>query len=420
MRVGIRQKIHSGTSMAEPIPASHPGSILVINAGSSSLKFALFRVGDPPVPVTHSVIDRIGLPDSVMVVTDVLTQQQKRHTVDVPNHRVTVKLLMEWLAQNVGMENLRALGHRVVHGGLRFSRPERVTDDMLAELRRISPYDPEHMPSEINFIEAFSQRSPTLPQIACFDTAFHYGMPPVARLLAIPRRYNSAGVQRYGFHGLSYAFLMKELVRVGKKGEASGRIILAHLGNGASMAAVKEGQPRDTTMGFTPASGLPMSRRSGDLDPGLISYLAHTEGMTVERFHQMVNTESGLLGVSERSSDMRGLIEFEQSDPRAAEAVELFCYQARKGIGALAAVLGGLDSLVFSAGIGEHAPVIRARVCDGLEFLGVNIDHPRNEANGPIISIDGSPVTVRVIHTDEEREIADSVMHVLSQSITNG
>ncbi|MBX3327067.1 MAG: acetate/propionate family kinase, partial [Nitrospira sp.] len=305
------------------------------------------------------------------------------------------------------------------HGGAMFSRSDRVTRDMLAELRRLSPYDPEHLPSEIDLIDALAQRHPSLPQIACFDTAFHRGMPQVARLLPIPRRYGKAGLQRYGFHGLSYAFLMKELARVGNPGEASGRLVLAHLGNGASMAAVKEGLPVDTTMGFTPASGLPMSRRSGDLDPGLISYLAQTEGMTVERFHKMVNAESGLLGISELSSDMRDLLAQEHRDPRAAEAVELFCYHVKKAIGALAASLGGLDTLVFTAGIGEHAPVIRARICTGLEFLGVAFDKDRNEAGAPVISTTDSKVTVRVMHTDEEREIAQSVVHVLN-SIPNG
>ena len=393
--------------------------ILVINAGSSSLKFALFRAVDPPAPVTHGVIDRIGRPDSVLVVNDVLTQRVERQAVHVPTHRGSVELLMEWLAQNVGMEYLRAVGHRVVHGGPRFSQPERVTAEMLAELRHISPYDPEHLPSEIALIEALCQCNPNLPQIACFDTAFHRGMPRVAHLLPIPRRYETMGLQRYGFHGLSYAFLMKELERVGKNGEANGRIILAHLGNGASMAAVKNGQPLDTTMGFTPASGLPMSRRSGDLDPGVISYLARTEGLTVEQFHQMATTESGLLGVSGVSSDMRDLLKHEHSDLRAAEAVDFFCYRVKKEIGALAAVLGGLDTLVFTAGIGEKAPVIRARICAGLEFLGIHIDHPRNEANEAIISKADCSVTVRVLHTDEEREIAESVMQVL-RSTTNG
>jgi acetate kinase len=283
----------------------------------------------------------------------------------------------------------------------------------MEELQRLSPYDPEHLPAEIALIEECVKRYPRLPQVACFDTAFHRDMPNVARLLPIPRRYEKQGLQRYGFHGLSCSFLMKELSRVGREGEANGRIILAHLGNGASMTAVKDGKSIETTMGFTPASGMLMSRRSGDLDPGLVSYLARTEGMTVEQFHRMANSESGLLGVSEISSDMRDLLKEEGNDLRAAEAVALFCYQAKKTIGSVAAALGGLDTLVFSAGIGEHAPVIRARICDGLGFLGIAVDRVRNEANAPVISKEGTSVTVRVIHTDEEREIAESVVRLL-------
>ncbi|MDH4301679.1 MAG: acetate/propionate family kinase, partial [Nitrospira sp.] len=237
------------------------------------------------------------------------------------------------------------------------------------------------------------------------------------RLFAIPRRHEKLGLQRYGFHGLSYAFLMRELERVGTPHEINGRVILAHLGNGASMAAVHNRRAVDTTMGFTPTSGLPMSRRSGDLDPGLVAYLARTEGMGVDAFHRMVNTESGLLGVSETSSDMRDLLKEEQNDIRAAEAVGLFCYQVKKNVGSLAAAMGGLDTLVFSAGIGEHSPVVRARICEGLEFLGIVIDPTRNEAGEAVISKEGSRVTVRVIHTDEESEIAKSVMEMLGAGL---
>lgn len=394
--------------------------ILTANGGSSSLKFALFSTAQPLVRLASGMIDRIGFPESVMMVAIASNGQSEQWPVKVSTHAASAAVLMDWVDRNVGLGKVRAIGHRVVHGGRKYSRPESVTSELLAELRRISPYDPEHLPFEIVLIEAFSARTPTLPQIACFDTAFHRDMPRVARLLPIPRRFEKLGVQRYGFHGLSYAFLMKELARVGKKDEADGRIILAHLGNGASMAAVKEGRPIDTTMGFTPTSGLPMSRRSGDLDPGLVSYLARTEGMSADRFHKMVNTESGLLGVSEISSDFRDLLAQERSEPRAAEAVALFCYQIGKWIGALAAVLGGLDTLVFSAGIGEHSPVVRSRSCAGLKFLGIVVDDARNDANEPVISKEGSPVTVRVIHTDEEREIAEAVIHVLDDPQGNG
>lgn len=387
--------------------------ILTINGGSSSIKFALFRTVDLSVPVTRGMIDRIGLPNSEMLVTDAATQQSSRRAVHAPDHRACVGFITEWLEQQVGIGRLCAVGHRVVHGGRTYSRPERVTPELLAELRRLCPYSPDHLPAEITLIESFCRHDSTLSQVACFDTAFHRDMPRVARLLPIPRRYEKLGIQRYGFHGLSYAFLMRELARVG--GPAEGRVILAHLGNGASMAAVKNGQAMDTTMSFTPASGLPMSRRSGDLDPGLVSYLARTEGMTVEQFHGMVNAESGLLGLSELSSDMRDLLKQEQHDSRAAEAIGLFCYQAKKWIGALAAALGGVDSLVFSAGIGEHAPAIRARICSGLEFLGIVIDELANEANQPVISSEESRVRVRVISTDEEREIAESVVRLLGK-----
>lgn len=397
--------------MNRPDPSSF---ILTINGGSSSIKFALFRDTDSSAPVARGMVDRIGLSHSEMLVTVTATQQPSRRTVHAPDHRTCVGFITEWLEQQVGTGHLRAVGHRVVHGGRTYTRPERVAPELLAELRRLCPYSPEHLPAEISLIESFHRYDSTLTHVACFDTAFHRDMPWVARLLPIPRRYEKLGIQRYGFHGLSYAFLLRELKRVGVPGEAEGRIILAHLGNGASMAAVKNGKALDTTMGFTPTSGLPMSRRSGDLDPGIVSYLARTEGMTVERFHRMVNTESGLLGVSEVSSDMRDLLKQERSDPRAAEAVGLFCYQARKWIGALATVLGGLDTLVFSAGIGEHAPAIRARICAGLEFLGIVINEPANAVNHTIISAENSRVRVRMIPTDEEREIAESVALLLN------
>lgn len=351
-----------------------------------------------------------------MIVTDELNGRSQRWSVDALTHAVCSGLLIEWLEQHVGLRNIRAVGHRVVHGGPKYSRPEPVTSELLEELRRISPYDPEHMPAEIGFIESFTGCCPDVPHVACFDTAFHGDMPRVARLLAIPRRYEKRGVRRYGFHGLSCAYLMKELARLGGDGEANGRVILAHLGNGSSMTAVKKGKSLDTTMAFTPTAGLPMSRRSGDLDPGIVSYLARTEGMSADQFHRMVNTESGLLGISELSSDMRDLLRQEDRDQRAAEAIAFYCYQSRKTIGSLAAALGGLDTVVFSAGIGEHSPVIRARICDGLEFLGIELDRERNEANRSVISKQGSRATVRVIPTDEESEIAASVLKLMGET----
>jgi acetate kinase len=400
--------------MTKSHSATGDGSILAINGGSSTLKFALFGFADPPVRELSGMIDRIGSQDGTLVWTKGAGPAERR-TVRAPDHVACIESLMACLKDALARHPLRAIAHRVVHGGRRYRDPQRITPVVMEELKRLSPFDPEHLPAEIGLIEAFGHRYPDLPQVACFDTAFHRDMPRVAYLLPIPRRYDSAGVQRYGFHGLSYAYLMKELARIGGPQEAEGRVILAHLGNGASMAAVRDGKSLDTTMSFTPTAGLPMSTRSGDLDPGLVSYLARTEGMTVEGFHTMVNTQSGLLGLSETTADMRDLLAREGSDVRAAEAVALFCYQAKKWIGAFAAVLGGLDTLVFSGGIGEHSPIIRARICDGLGFLGIVIDEARNKASEPIISKKESGVTVRVINTDEETEIAGSVYRLLRE-----
>jgi acetate kinase len=387
--------------------------LLTVNGGSSSLKFAVFRVARPPVRVSAGRIERIGLPGSMLIVTDPTTGTTTRRAVHAPDHAACVPTLVELLDEPGRAGTLQAIGHRVVHGGRRYRAPERVTPEMLVELRRLSEFDPEHLPAEISLIEAFAARDPELPQVACFDTAFHHAMPRVAKLLPLPRRYDAQGVQRYGFHGLSYAFLMKELGRRLGPAAAGGRVILAHLGNGASLAAVRDGRPMDTTMGFTPTAGVVMSTRSGDLDPGLVAYLARTDGMTPEAFHRMVNAQSGLLGVSETSPDVRDLLAREASDVRAAEALALFCYHVKKWIGALAAVLGGLDTLVFAGGIGENAPVIRARICDGLGFLGVDLDTTRNDRNDTVVSTDGGRVTVCVLKTDEEREIADAVCTVL-------
>ena len=391
------------------------GFILTINGGSSSLKCSLFHVESPPTRVLSCKVDRIGFPEGTMTLMDVAGGVSERRTIQAVQHKDCVGPLMTWLEQKRAMTDLLAIGHRVVHGGPRYREPQRLTPEVMDELRRLSPCDPEHLPAEIELIETLSRRYPTLTQVACFDTAFHRDMPRVARLLPIPRRYDDAGVQRYGFHGLSYAYLMKELRRIAPH-TAQGRVILAHLGNGASMAAVCEGNSMDTSMGFTPTAGLPMSTRSGDLDPGLLSYLSRTEGMTVEQFHAMVNQQSGLLGLSETSSDLRDLLASERHDPRAAEAVALFCYQAKKWIGSFTAALGGLDTLVFSGGIGENSPVVRARICEGLGYLGVALDEAPNRTGAAIISKEGSGVIVRVIPTDEESEIASSVLQLLDQT----
>ncbi len=387
--------------------------ILTINGGSSSIKFALYQVGKTLERGLYGSIDRIGLSGTNLTFNYPAKSHQDSKHLASSDHKSAVNFLIGWLEEQNDFELVWAVGHRVVHG-MKHTVPELVTQDLLDELHYLKPYAPDHLPSEIELIEAFRQRYPKLPQLACFDTAFHCDMPRVAKLLPIPRRYEAKGVQRYGFHGLSYAYLMEELVRLHDPAAKTGRVILAHLGNGASMAAVRGGKSIDTSMGFTPTAGFPMSTRSGDLDPGLVNYLAHTEQMTASQFHQMVNHESGLLGVSEICSDIRDLLELEASDVRAAEALALFCYQTKKWIGSFAAALGGLDTLVFAGGIGENAPLIRERICDGLGFLGIELNGKRNAEHAPQISSDAGRVKVRIIRTDEALMIARSVADVLN------
>jgi acetate kinase len=387
--------------------------ILTINGGSSSIKFALFEVSDSLPRLVEGAIDRIGMPDATMRVRGLEDDGTSSRSLMAPDPTAAVGALMDWVAGHTGQDALAAVGHRVVHGGPKYAEPQRITVEMLEELHRLSALDPEHLPEEILLTEAFHRRFPAVPQVACFDTAFHRDLPRVARLLPIPRRYEAQGIRRYGFHGLSYAFLLEELDRLAGAVAARGRVILAHLGNGASLAAVRDGRPVDTSMSFTPTSGVPMSTRSGDLDPGLAGYLARTEGMTGEQFDAMVTSRSGLLGISETTGDMRDLLRCEANDTRAAEAVLLFCYQVKKWIGAFAAALGGVDTLVFSGGIGESAPAIRARVCDGLQFLGIELDEERNRASEGVISAPAGRVSVRVIRTDEERMIAKTVCRLL-------
>jgi len=286
---------------------------------------------------------------------------------------------------------------------------------LLLELRRLAPLDVEHLPAEISMVEALRRRAPSLPQVACFDTAFHHTMPRVARLVPIPRRYEDRGVCRYGFHGLSYAYLLEELERIAGPTAARGRVVMAHLGSGASLCAANEGRSIDTTMGFTPTSGIPMGTRSGDLDPGVLLHLVRAEGMSVDALEELLNKRSGLLGVSDTSPDMRDLLAREETDPRTAEAVALFCYQAKKAVGALAAALGGIETLVFAGGIGERSALVRARITAGLEHLGVHLDPARNAVGAPILSADGSPCTVRLIPTDEELIIARETLRVLHE-----
>ena len=388
--------------------------ILTLNGGSSSIKFALYQTNEPQKRLLSGNIDRIGLPDSKLTFANEKENKKDTLKIKASDHRSAANFLIDWLEKQIDFSLIFGIGHRVVHG-MHHSSPEIITHELLDELHRITPYDPDHLPAEIELIEVFRQRHPKIPQVACFDTAFHQTMPRVAKLLPIPRRFDEKGIQRYGFHGLSYSYLMEELARVAGPEAAKGRVILAHLGSGASLAAIKNGKSIDTSMGFTPASGIMMGTRPGDLDPGVAWYIIKSEQLTPKQFNHLINHESGLLGISETSSDMHDLLALETKDIRAAEAVSLFCYQAKKWIGAFAAALGGLDTLVFAGGIGENAPAIRSRICEGLEFLGIELNTKQNEANAPVISTKKGKAVVRVIHTDEEEMIAKTVHKIINQ-----
>jgi acetate kinase len=370
-------------------------NILTLNAGSSSVRYALFSSGCLPQRVLDGKMERLGAEDPDTTAKRVVAEVAAKASLSAPD----------------------AIGHRVVHG-LMHTQPERLSNSLIEELRRFSAFDPEHLPREIEIIEAMGRQYPNVPQVACFDTAFHRGMPTVATMLPIPRRYFAKGVQRYGFHGLSYTYLLEELKRLGDPAAMKGRVILAHLGSGASIAAVLDGKSIDTSMGFTPTAGLVMSTRSGDLDPGLMSYLAKAESMSADAFQILVNHESGLAGISETSADVRDLLQRESTDPRAAEALAIFCYQAKKWVGAFAAALGGVDTLVFAGGIGENSAQVRRRICEGLQHLEIEIDASRNQSHDSRIS--SGRVAVRVIRTDEESVIAELTARLLGLETEEG
>ena len=393
--------------------------ILAINAGSSSIRFALFAEGAPPARVRGGKIDRIGHRDAELSMTERdAGATPTRAGLNGSSFASAVDGLLTWLQSQDWLGEVESVGHRVVHG-MAHTAPQRATGELLDELKRFRVLDPEHIPQEIQLIEAFRDRLPQLPQVLCFDTAFHRDMPRHSRLLPIPRRYDAAGIRRYGFHGLSYTYLMQELARLRDPCAARGRVILAHLGSGASLAAVRDGHCIDTTMGFTPTGGLMMGTRSGDLDPGTLIYLADSESMDAAALRRMLNHESGLKGISETSADIRDLLKREAGDVRAAEAIDLFCYLARKAIASFAGALGGLDTLVFAGGIGENSPDIRARICTDLAFLGIGLNAPRNARNADVISNDAdSAVRVRVIRTDEESVIAQLTAQVLGAGTT--
>ena len=396
-----------------PGAPDQPDCVLTVNTGSSSLKVALFALLQDTTMVAAAEVERIGLPGSLLRVTSVRDGSASEHGTDAPDHPAALRAVMEWLGRSGHDRAFKAVAHRIVHGGHRYRDPRTITVSVLDDLRALIWIDPDHMPQALAAIQTISESHPGIPQIACFDTAFHRALPRVAQMYALPRRFWDAGVRRYGFHGLSCEFIIHELSRVAPEAAAR-RVVIAHLGNGASLTAVRDGLSVETTMGFSPTGGLVMSTRSGDLDPSVLLYALQREGMSPEAISRLVNHEAGMLGVSETTHDMRDLIEREATDSRAADAVALFCYGVRKDIGALVATLGGLETLVFTAGIGAHAASVRARICAGLSCFGIEIDAGRNAAHAPVVSRDGGAVVVRVMETDEDRMLAGHARRVLS------
>lgn len=395
------------------MPNQTARQILTINTGSSSLKVALYEGGREETRILSGEVERIGVPEGRFRLTDAHGATLIDQGGDLPDHGAALGAALAGLRRFRPELDLDAVGHRVVHGGIHYSEPQRVTPELIAALRELIPIAPDHMPQAVQAIQAAVEAYPGLPQVACFDTAFHRHMPRTAQLYPLPHHLADEGVVRYGFHGLSYESILRELRALAPR-EAEGRVVIAHLGNGASMAAVRGGIGIDTTMGFTPAGGLMMGTRPGDLDPGVLLYLLVERKLTPAAVNDLINRQAGLLGVSGIGADMRDLLEKEATDARAAEAITLFCYQARKYLGALVAVLGGLDTLVFTGGIGEHAPSVRLRICEGLDFLGIRIDPDRNAAHAPAISREGGPVTVRVLRTDEDLMIARHTSELLT------
>jgi acetate kinase len=395
-----------------------PSGILTINVGSSSLKFAIYRMGRTATEVDLMLsgkLERISASGGRFVAHDNHHVDLVDRQIELPNYEAALKTMLGWLKSVPQGQELHAVGHRMVHGGRQYVRPQLVTPALFQALRDLIPLAPDHLPQEVEAIEVLHRLHPNLKQVVCFDTAFHRTMPRVAQLYGLPMKLAEDGIIRYGFHGLSYEYIVQELGRQ-TAGRAMGeRVIVAHFGNGASLAAIRDGKSVDTTMGFTPIGGIVMSTRSGDLDPGVLLYLLQEKGYTPSQVNELVTRKAGLLGLSGISSDMKDLLASEKRNAFAAEAVSVFCYQAQKYIGALTAALGGLDTLVFTGGIGENAPSIRQRICDGLGFLGIRLEPAKNDSNAAVISVKDSEINVRVIPTNEELMIAQHTSEVCRQ-----
>lgn len=393
-------------------------NILTVNAGSSSIKLDVLRAGAANDDNKHhlsAVITGIGQARAVLTTKDG-NHEPEQIVLDRSERSNAISTLTSWLREIVDHHEIAAIGHRIVHGGPKHSTPELITVELIEDLKKYINFDPEHLLIALELIGVMRQQFPEIPEVACFDTNFFRDLPKIAQLLSIPRKYQAEGLRRYGFHGLSYTYILGEFRRIAGDAAANGRVIIAHLGSGASLTAVKDGKPIDMTMSFTPASGIIMSSRSGDVDPGIARYLQAEYGMTLEEYNQMVNFESGLLGVSELSADMYTLLQAQATNEYAADAVNLFVYQVKKAIGALATTLGGVDSIIFSGGIGEQSSELRGRILVGLNFLGIELNPDGNQQHAECISSPASAVGIHVIKTNESRVIITQVIETINLS----
>ena len=382
-------------------------NILAVNAGSSSIKFGLFSSADPIEQIFEGGITGIGTVAAAFKVCATTAGDTFCREFCIPDRVTAVNVLVDWLTERIAPDMLMAVAHRIVNGALSVQGVAVIDPPLLAALYDSAPDAPEHLPLELHLVETLRRKFAGTPHIACFDSWFHRSMPRIARLLPLPRKYEALGLKRYGFHGLSCAFLMAQLERLAGASASTGKVVIAHLGDGASVTAVRMGKSCDTTMGMTPGGGIMMGSRSGDLDPGVVPFLARHAQMTPGRFNHVANHESGMLGISEISGDVQVLLAHQATHPHAAEALELFCYQARKAVASMAAAVEGIDTLIFAGGIGEHCAEIRARICAPLAFLGIILDPNRNVHDAGLISSDESTVAVRVLHTDEQRMLAE-------------
>lgn len=388
-------------------------SVLLINAGSSSLKVTGYAAEQPKLAIE---ITGLGQSETTCTVSPAGQEKTSRQQ-NITNHEAALQVAIEEVQKVGSLDNLEAVGHRIVHGGPDHIDPVIIDDAVFRDLAEFQVFDPDHLPVALGLVETAQSYLPAVAQVACFDTAFFAELPLVSQLLALPQRYREEGLRRYGFHGLSYTSLRRSFREAAGEAAMQGRVIYAHLGSGVSLTATYQGKPVDTTMGFSPTSGVIMSSRSGDIDPSVVQFLHTKHHISYEHFSHLVNFEAGLLGVSGLSADMYTLLQREDDHEGAANAVELFVHQVKKAIGSLAATMNGVDSLIFAGGIGEKSSDLRWRICDGLQFLGIKLDSVRNDAHQQLISADDSRAGVHVFASDEASAMFEMVTKTIQEGV---